>query len=84
MIGKKTQRAKVAGLLGVSLVQVKIEQFADTEINVELLESIRGRNVYVLQVPNTHFALVSSTFITCNARRVNFRHALVVGCHWLY
>jgi ribose-phosphate pyrophosphokinase len=41
--------AQIAKNLGVSLGKVKIERFPDNEIGVHILESVRGRDVFVLQ-----------------------------------
>lgn len=40
---------EVAQQLGISLGQIQIGQFPDGEISIQLLESVRGREVFVLQ-----------------------------------
>lgn len=44
--------AEVAGLLGVPLGKAKIGKFADGENYVDLLESVRGKDVFVIQSTN--------------------------------
>ncbi len=41
--------SQVAGCLGMSLGKVLIEAFPDGEIGVQILENVRGRDVFVLQ-----------------------------------
>lgn len=41
--------AAVAGALGARLVSRIVERFPDSEAHVEILESVRGRDVYLLQ-----------------------------------
>jgi len=41
--------AKVAAYAGVELGKSKISRFADGEIQVEILESVRGHNIFVIQ-----------------------------------
>lgn len=41
--------AQVADHLGITLSQVSLERFPDGEISVQILESIRGRDVFVIQ-----------------------------------
>ncbi len=40
---------KIAQILGVSCVKSNITNFADGEISVEILESMRGEDVYIIQ-----------------------------------
>jgi ribose-phosphate pyrophosphokinase len=40
---------KIADYLGVSLGQARISRFSDGEINVEIHENVRGRDVYLVQ-----------------------------------
>jgi ribose-phosphate pyrophosphokinase len=41
--------AAVSGYLGIPLAQVNIKRFADEEIFVEVLENVRGEDVFVMQ-----------------------------------
>lgn len=40
---------KVVDHLGIPLGQIKAERFSDGEVHVELLENVRGRDVFILQ-----------------------------------
>lgn len=40
---------KVVDQLGIPLGEITVDQFSDGEISVELLENVRGRDVFVLQ-----------------------------------
>ncbi|TXH72111.1 MAG: ribose-phosphate pyrophosphokinase [Thiothrix sp.] len=40
---------KIADHLGISLGKVKAERFSDGEVHVEILENVRGRDVFVIQ-----------------------------------
>lgn len=44
-----TLAKEISGLLGVSLVDALIKRFADKEIFVEINESVRGEDVFVIQ-----------------------------------
>ena len=39
----------IAGALGVRCTQVLLERFPDSELHVEILESVRGADVYIIQ-----------------------------------
>ncbi|XWO14299.1 Ribose-phosphate pyrophosphokinase [Candidatus Hepatincola sp. Pdp] len=39
----------IASYLGINLIDTNISKFADQEINVEIKESIRGENVFIVQ-----------------------------------
>lgn len=41
--------AEIASHLGVPLGRAMVERFSDGEVNVELLENVRGRDVFVVQ-----------------------------------
>jgi ribose-phosphate pyrophosphokinase len=45
----KALAQKIAESLGVELVQADVRRFSDNEIFVEIKESVRGQNVYVVQ-----------------------------------
>jgi ribose-phosphate pyrophosphokinase len=40
---------KVASFLGKELAQVDVKRFSDGEINVNIVESVRGKDVYIIQ-----------------------------------
>ena len=40
---------KVVDHLGISLGEVKAGRFSDGEVHVELLENVRGRDVFIVQ-----------------------------------
>ncbi len=62
---------KVANYAGVELGNSQINRFADGEVQVEILESVRGRNVFFIQSTcpptNEHYM---ETFITLDALRM--------------
>lgn len=39
----------IARMLGVQLTPVVLERFPDSELHVEVQESVRGHNVYIIQ-----------------------------------
>lgn len=41
--------SKIVDHLGISLGKIKAERFSDGEVHVELLENVRGRDVFVVQ-----------------------------------
>jgi ribose-phosphate pyrophosphokinase len=45
---------QVAKCLGVELGKIQIETFPDGEVGVQILENVRGRDVFVLQSPARH------------------------------
>ena len=45
----KTLSANVAEKLGVALGAIKLGRFADGEVSINVLDSVRGKNVYLLQ-----------------------------------
>ena len=47
--GNSVIAEKIADYLGVSLGQARISRFSDGEINVEIHENVRGRDVYLVQ-----------------------------------
>jgi phosphoribosylpyrophosphate synthetase len=61
----------VAQFLGVSPLKTTIKTFADTEISVEVLESVRGSDVFIVQVnsrgrlmcPSLSLALLSQRHV---------------------
>ncbi len=42
---------RVADVLGIKLGAVEIEQFPDGEIGVQILETVRGKDVFIIQSP---------------------------------
>ena len=45
---------QVASYLGVTPLKTNITTFADSEISVEMHESVRGKDVYIMQVGGCH------------------------------
>lgn len=41
---------EVAEMLGTKLSNAKVGRFADGECNIQVLDSIRGKDVYIVQV----------------------------------
>ena len=50
---------QIAEALGITLGKVLIETFPDGEIGVQILENVRGRDVFVLQSVARHPNLLS-------------------------
>lgn len=48
--GKLIFTLEIAERLGLKLALADIKRFADSEINLQVLESIRGKDVYIIQV----------------------------------
>jgi ribose-phosphate pyrophosphokinase len=45
----KALAEEVAALLGVEVGQAIVSQFADGETNIQILQSVRGKDCYVIQ-----------------------------------
>src|SRR6202453_2209977 len=71
----QTLATAVSGYLGIPLAQVNIKRFADQEIFVEILENVRGEDVFVIQSTsfpaNDH--LMEMLIITHALRRASAR-----------
>ena len=63
--------ARTAGELGMSLGECAIERFPDGEISVRLLESVRRREVFIMQpiAPPVNERLVELLIFTDACRR---------------
>ena len=47
---KKCLSLEVAERLGLKLANADIKRFEDGEINIQVLDSIRGKDIYIIQV----------------------------------
>lgn len=43
---------EIAGQLGMNLGKITVSRFADGEVNVMVHENVRGKDVYIIQVPS--------------------------------
>ena len=77
---------QIAGCLGVQLGKAKIETFPDGEIGVQILESVRGRDVFVLQTiaqhPNSY--LMELLIMVDALKRASARSIVAVIPHYGY
>ncbi|CUI17187.1 Ribose-phosphate pyrophosphokinase [Candidatus Protochlamydia naegleriophila] len=71
---------EVASQLGISLGQVQLNQFPDGEIAVQILESVRGRDVFVLQsiALDPNFYLMELLIIVDALKRASARSVVAV------
>ncbi len=76
----------VAKELGVPLGQISIESFPDGEIGVQILENVRGRDVFVLQSPArrpNHF-LMELLILVDAFKRASARSIVAVVPYYAY
>ena len=66
---------KIVDHLGISLGQVKAERFSDGEAHVEIMENVRGRDVFIVQptcAPTNdnllEMLIMSDALISCISR----------------
>lgn len=71
---------EVADQLGISLGQIALGQFPDGEISVQLLESVRGREVFILQsvAMDPNYYLMELLIIIDALRRASARDIVAV------
>lgn len=76
----------VAALLGLDLARCEAEQFPDGELSVRLLESVRGRDVYVVQstAPPVNDHLMELVAFTDACRRSAARRIVAVIPYYGY
>jgi ribose-phosphate pyrophosphokinase len=77
---------EVARVLGVKLGQALIETFPDGEIGVQILENVRGKDVFVLQSPArrpNHF-LMELLIMVDALKRASARSIVVVMPYYAY
>ncbi len=72
--------------LGLPLTQRVIERFPDTELHVELLESVRGKDVYILQptAPPVNESLVELALLADASRRAGAASLTAVVPYFAY
>ncbi len=78
---------QIADELGVSLGNVKLEQFANGEIYARYLESVRGADVFIIQSvagSNVNDALMELLIMTDAAKRASARTVTAVVTHYGY
>ncbi len=71
---------EVASQLGISLGQMQLDRFPDGEIAVQILESVRGREVFVLQsvALDPNFYLMELLIIVDALRRASAKNVTAV------
>ncbi|HEY5275990.1 MAG TPA: ribose-phosphate diphosphokinase, partial [Coriobacteriia bacterium] len=76
----------IAAHLGIELGKVKIRRFANGEIYVRYLESVRGADVFIVQSMSTpvNAALMELLIMTDAARRASARSITAVITHYGY
>ncbi len=72
--------------IGVPLTECVIERFPDTEIHVELLESVRGKDVYILQptAPPVNESLFELALLADASRRAGAASITAVVPYFAY
>jgi ribose-phosphate pyrophosphokinase len=77
---------EVADALGISLGQIALKCFPDGEISVQILESVRGREVFILQsvALDPNFYLMELLIIVDALRRASARSIAVVVPYFGY
>jgi ribose-phosphate pyrophosphokinase len=77
---------EIAHELGVSLGQMQLKQFPDGEIAVQILESVRGRDVFVLQsvALDPNFYLMELLIIIDALKRASARSVVAVIPYYGY
>jgi len=77
---------EVAQRLGVATGRALLEQFPDGEISVELLDSVQGQDVFVLQsiVERPHFYLMELLLILDALKRANAGRVVVLLPYYGY
>lgn len=77
---------EIAGQLDVSLGKVKIDTFPDGEIGIQILENVRGRDVFVLQSiarhPNSY--LMELLILVDALKRASARSIIAVIPYYAY
>lgn len=77
---------KVAERLRIQLGQISIETFPDGEIGVQILENVRGKDVFVLQSPARHpnHFLMELLIIADALKRASVRSIVAVIPYYAY
>ena len=67
---------KIARIMGVPLGKAQVGTFSDGEINVEIMENIRGRDVFIIQstCPPVNDNLMELLILADAARRAAARY----------
>lgn len=77
---------QIAGCLGISLGKARIEMFPDGEIGVQVLESVRGRDVFIVQTMarNPNFYLMELLILVDAMKRASARSIIAVIPYYGY
>jgi ribose-phosphate pyrophosphokinase len=77
---------QIAGCLGISLGKARIEMFPDGEIGVHVLESVRGRDVFIVQsmARNPNFYLMELLILIDAFKRASARSIIAVVPYYGY
>jgi ribose-phosphate pyrophosphokinase len=77
---------QIAGCLGISLGKARIEVFPDGEIGVQVLESVRGRDVFIVQSIARHpnFYLMELLILVDAMKRASARSIITVIPYYGY
>ncbi|CAD8090279.1 unnamed protein product [Paramecium primaurelia] len=77
---------EVAQCLGISLGKVILERFADGECNIQVLENVRGRNVFIIQstCPPVNENLVELFLFISALRRASVKTITVIIPYYGY
>ncbi|MGC1879370.1 MAG: ribose-phosphate pyrophosphokinase [Rhabdochlamydiaceae bacterium] len=77
---------QIAGCLEISLGKARIEMFPDGEIGVRILESVRGRDVFIVQsiARNPNFYLMELLILVDAMKRASARSIIAVIPYYGY
>lgn len=77
---------QIAGCLGIMLGKARIETFPDGEIGVRILESVRGRDVFIVQTiaRNPNFYLMELLILVDAFKRASARSIIAVIPYYGY
>lgn len=77
----------VAGILGVKLGKINIQGYADGEIGIQVMENVRGKEVYIIQPtcpPGVNDHLVELLLMISTMRRASARKITAVVPYYGY
>ncbi|MDP1880698.1 MAG: ribose-phosphate diphosphokinase [Parachlamydiaceae bacterium] len=77
---------EISNLVNIPLGQIKIENFPDSEISIQLLESVQNRNVYVIQslFPNINQHLIELLLIIDALKRASAKQITIILPYYGY